>query len=309
MTKLKKILGKPESNSDVLNKHPTTLIVGYGWVGQHIGKYFTEAHWTDERGKYYRVADNKKVKPLSPYRLGFICVPTPMLPDGRCDTSIVEKAAKSHPVDYWCVKSTVEIGTVDRLVDGGLEVCMSPEYVGETLGHPLLEAKRDPFIIIGGKKEVTKEFAEAWTMVTNAYAKIYQLSTARSAELCKLMENSFLAMKVMFCNEFFDLAEKAGVDYNELREAFLADPRMSRSHTYVYRNNRGISGKCLPKDLNNLAWYYRNIQKQPAELIEFLLKRNADLRANYNNSVSLLGGDLKELKRKEKNGRKSNRKS
>lgn len=295
-----KTLGKPQSNSDVLNKHPSTLLVGYGWVGQYIGKYFTEAHWVDEKGVFRKVSDNKKVRPLERYKLGFIGVPTPMLDSGRCDTSIVRGVVDKYCgiVDYWCNKSTVEVGTMDSLREDirekygiKLKICMSPEYVGETLGHPLTEARRDTFIILGGDRETTRVFAEAWTLVTNSYTKIYQVS-AKTAELCKLMENSFIACKVMFLNEFFELAESIDVDFNILREIWLADPRVSRSHTYVYRHNRGFSGKCLPKDLNNLAWYFRKIVKKPALLIEFLLKRNTQLRQDYNNSVPLLGRDL-----------------
>lgn len=291
-----KQIGKPESNSDVLNKHPTTLIIGYGWVGQFIGKYFIEAHYVAGDGKFCRVSDNEEVKPLEKYQLGFIGVPTPMLPSGQCDTSIVEDVVKSYAqkVNYFCCKSTVEIGTIDKLKNlYDVNICMSPEYVGETLGHPLLNFNPETFVILGGDKEVTKVFAEAWTLVTNACTKIYQVS-GKTAELCKLMENSFIATKVMFCNEFFALAEEIGVDYNELREIFLADPRMSRYFTYVYRNNRGFSGKCLPKDLNNLAHYFRHRSKgrAQAKLIEFLLKRNNELRQDYNNSVPLLGDEL-----------------
>jgi len=284
-----KTLGKPESNSDVLNKHPTTLLIGMGWVGQFIGKYFTEAHWTDETGKYFSVKDNSEVIPLEKYELGFISVPTPMLSSGKCDTSIVEAVVKSyaHKVDYFCCKSTIEVGTINKLENTyGVRICMSPEYIGETLGHPLLEPSRETSIILGGEKEVTKTFAEAWTMVTNSYTKIYQVS-ARCAELCKLMENSFIATKVMFCNEFYQMAQSYHVDWNELREIWLADPRVGRSHTYVYPNNRGFSGKCLPKDLNNLAYHNKN-----AKLIKFLLKYNAELRKDYDNSVPLVGDEL-----------------
>jgi len=217
-----------------------------------------------------------------------------MLPTGKCDTSIVESVVKKYNdiVEYWCCKSTVEIGTIDRLWKlYNAEVCMSPEYVGETLGHPLLEPSKNTFIILGGEEEVTKIFAEAWTLVTNSQTKIYQVS-AKTAELCKLMENSFIATKVMFCNEFYELANKIGVDYNELRECFLADPRMSRHFTYVYKDNRGFSGKCLPKDLNNLAYYYRNKTDINANMIEFLLRYNSKMRKGYKNSVPLLSNEL-----------------
>ena len=62
------------------------------------------------------------------------------------------------------------------------------------------------------------------------------------------MENCYLATKVVFCNEFYDFAKKVGVDYNKLRETWLLDPRIGRSHTFVYDDNRGFGGSCLPKD-------------------------------------------------------------
>ena len=283
----KKKLGKPQSDSEVINKHPSTLLVGYGWVGQHIGKYFKEAHWTDESGEY-RTVDNELVKPKDKYDLGFISVPTPMGENGRCDTSTIDTVIEKHgklfgnpnkvSVDNWCNKSTVEVGTIDRLKKQyGINICMSPEYVGETLGHPLLEAKPDPFIILGGDKETTRKFADAWTKVTNSYARIHQ-TDGKTAELTKLMENSYIATKVMFVNEFRNLAESIGVDYNELRELWLADPRVSRSHTYAYDDNKGFAGKCLPKDLTNLATYFREEVGNPAHMIEFLLKRNEEIR-------------------------------
>jgi len=273
---------KPESNSDVLNKHPKTLIIGYGWVGQYIGSYFKEGDYTTIENSINRVKDNTP-SDNEKWELLFVCVPSPMLPSGKCDTSIVEEVIKKYKdaAEYFCIKSTVEVGTIDYLKKKyGVKICMSPEYVGETLGHPLAEPTRDPFIILGGEKETTKKFAEAWTLVTNSYTKIYQVS-AKTAELCKLMENSFISTKVMFMNEFFSLAEEVGVDFNELREVFLADPRVSRSHTYVYRKNRGFSGKCLPKDLNNLVWFYKNKTKTRAELIEFLLNYNKKLRDKH----------------------------
>ena len=281
-------------NNDVLNKHPSTLIVGYGVVGKHIGKYFTEADWIDELGVFRKVKGDVETKPLSSYKIGFISVPTPMLPSGQCDTSILEDAIKKYAsrVNYWCSKSTVEVGTTDRLAKKyGLKMCMSPEYLGETLGHPLVEAIRDPFVILGGEPETTRAFADAWTTVTNSYAQIYQVS-AKTAELCKLMENSFIATKVMFCNEFYGLAQEVGVDYNVLREVFLLDPRVGRSHTYVFENNRGFSGKCLPKDINNLVWFYKNKGGEEAKLMKFLLEYNADMRKGTETSVPLLGEDI-----------------
>jgi UDP-glucose 6-dehydrogenase len=62
------------------------------------------------------------------------------------------------------------------------------------------------------------------------------------------MENAFLATKVAFVNQFYDLARAYGVNYNELREVWLADERVGRSHTMV-TEERGYRGRCLPKDM------------------------------------------------------------
>ena len=67
------------------------------------------------------------------------------------------------------------------------------------------------------------------------------------------MENAFYAVKVTFVNEFYDIARAHGVDFNVLREMWLADTRISRDHTFVYPHARGFSGKCLPKDCNAIV--------------------------------------------------------
>jgi UDPglucose 6-dehydrogenase len=262
-------------HAEVVNKQPAVLIVGYGHVGRQIGKYFTEADYVDIDGTVRRVSDDTPIE-LSPdgYQLGFICVPTPQLPSGRCEISIVRDAYEDwrFAVRYWCVKSTVEVGTVEGL---GENVCFSPEYYGETVDHPLRSELS--FVILGGPSEVTQAFATAWTLVTSSELKIYQ-TDARTAELCKLMENSWIATKVSFCNEFYRLAQAADVDWHELRELWLADPRVSRSHSFVFPDNRGWGGKCLPKDTANLCHWARYILGCPATLLESIREENARLR-------------------------------
>ncbi len=264
----------PQAHPEVVNKQPRVLIVGYGHVGHQMGRYFTEAAYVDMDGQPRWVADDSDA-PTSNYDLGLICVPTPESPDGSCDVSYVRQAwlQWQWSARYWCIKSTVPVGTTESL---GANVCFSPEYYGETLGHPLVGIARETFVILGGPPEVTRAFAEAWSLVTNSYTRIYQ-TDSRTTELCKLMENSWIAIKVSFCNQFYDLARLADVDWHTLRELWLADPRVSRSHTYVYPDNRGWGGKCLPKDTANLCAWAR-AQGQPASLIEAVREYNRELR-------------------------------
>jgi len=275
---------------EVMNPQPRVLIVGWGHVGRQVGRWFSEADWVDVdgvvqlrgRGEGSDGSDRSDRSDGSDrwggadlrYELGFVCVPTPQGPGGECDTSIVRAALArwGDAARFWCVKSTVEVGTTESL---GANVCFSPEFYGETVGHPLREAL--PFVILGGPAEVTRAFAAAWSLVTTSELRIYQ-TDSRTAELCKLMENAWIATKVSFCNEWFDLAAAAGVDWHELRELWLADPRVSRSHTYVYPRNRGWAGKCLPKDTSNLVTWARRVLGVRARLLEAVREYNQGLR-------------------------------
>ena len=322
---MSKEFGKPEANSDVLNREPKTLLIGFGWVGQYVHKYFTQADIVtpsrglllrrlfDETGKAdfpdlpnytrYLNFDKDGFKSLEKgyngaektehWDVAFISTPSPMNEDGSCDTSMVEAAVERwHEfVDLFIIRSTVVPGTTERLAKKyNCHVVMQPEYVGETLGHPLTEPARDPFIILGGStKEAGKLAAEAWAKVLHANCRIRQLP-AKTAEFCKYMENCFLATKVIFVNDWLRLCDKTGVDFLELREAWLDDPRIGRSHTLAYRDNPGFSGKCLPKDLNSIVQYARS-EGQPLELIEALLEINARMRKDIKGSVALLPKD------------------
>jgi len=324
-------LGKPEANSDVLNREPKTLLIGYGWVGQFVHKYFTQADvYSPSRGlllsrekegavqryefpdlpnhSHYEPFDRDKFASLEKgyneaeqqerWEVAFISTPTPMQPNGYCDTSIVEKAVKEWApyVDLFIVRSTVPPGTCDWLAQTyKTRVVFQPEYVGETLGHPNTEVIRDPFVILGGKPEDTKAAARAWSKVLHPNARIRQVSS-ETAELCKYMENCFLGVKVLFVNEFRQLAENMGVDFLELREAWLDDPRIGRSHTFAYKENPGFSGKCLPKDLNAIAVFAREFGKSPLKLIEAALQINAEMRKDVKNSVPLLPNQVKKEK-------------
>jgi UDPglucose 6-dehydrogenase len=177
-----------------------------------------------------------------------VAVPTPTGQDGQCDTSIVEEVCQWIESDIIVIRSTVAPGTTDRLRQHtGKRIIFQPEYIGETVAHPLLDHQAQGFSVLGGPIDDAGPVADLYKRFYHANHRFY-FTTALCAELAKYMENAFYATKVTFCNEFFDIARTFGVDYNELREIWLADPRISRDHTFVYPDDQGFGGKCLPKD-------------------------------------------------------------
>lgn len=285
-----KILGKPQPDDDVVNKEPRVLLVGYGWVGQYCGAYFKDACYVDSSGIITRQKDGERVLSAH-FDLAIISVPTPMNPEtGQCDTSIVEEVVQNFKniVDYFLIKSTVEIGTTDRLAKKyGVKIAMSPEYIGETLGHPLIEPRRDAFQILGGEDETVSVIAGFWRTVLNANAPI-MLCKAVEAEIIKYCENWWIMERVSYWNSVFEVCETLGAAFDRVREGLVLDPRFSRTHSNVYPNNRGWSGKCLPKDMNALAYKMRKVGK-PLTHLENLIKLNANhWRKGYTNKERLI---------------------
>lgn len=286
-----KTLGTPQPDSDVVNKEPSVLLIGFGWVGQYMGKYFTQAHVVEGSGVFTN-QQGAVVEPRTFYEIAIISVPTPMDEEtGECDISIVEEVVEKyeHLVGIFLIKSTVSIGTCEYLEEKyGVAVCMSPEYVGETLGHPLLEARRDAFQIIGGNETAREIVASNFMKVLNANAEIL-LCESREAEIIKLCENYWITQRVAYWNDVYDICKAARASFQTVRNGICLDPRMSRTHSNVYPDNRGFSGKCLPKDMNNLVNFMRDASDTPLVILEKLLQHNAEYwRKDYKNSVKLV---------------------
>jgi len=240
-------------------------IVGYGVVGKALRKLFGG----ESAEKTVRVydkgirgySDGKSRQAIQNCDLVFVAVPTPELADGRANLRAVEEV-----VDWveppMCLKSTVPPGTVDRLIAAtGKRICFSPEYVGETAWHPWKEIETHQFVIVGGERRLADIVVRAYQAYLGPMVR-YLLTDAKTAELCKYMENAFLATKVAFVNQFYDLAEAWGVDYTELRELWLEDERIGRSHTLV-TEERGYRGRCLPKDMAAIIQAARQVGGAP----------------------------------------------
>ncbi|MBQ3477505.1 MAG: hypothetical protein IJH25_04965 [Clostridia bacterium] len=226
-----------------------TLIIGVGTVGGNLARELAvlKPHLYDK----YKGIDTRQGGVH--YDAAFVCVDTPMAGDSACDISEVRAAILEHDVDVFVIKSTVLPGTTEALSrDTGKAVVFSPEYYG---GTQHCNNFSFPFTILGGEKEACVKVVQLLQRVYDARHQ-FRITDSRTAELAKYMENSYLAMKVSFCGQFFDIAEKVGVCYEELRELFVLDPRVEPSHTFVYRDKPYWDSHCLNKDVRAIAGAY-----------------------------------------------------
>ena len=67
----------------------------------------------------------------------------------------------------------------------------------------------------------------------------------------KYARNTFLALKVAYFNQLYDLCKESGIDYEQVRKYTILDNRIGESHTTI-TDERGFGGHCFPKDANAL---------------------------------------------------------
>lgn len=229
---------------------PRVGVVGGGVVGSAMQKLCGPETIIYDPAKPEFAGNKEKINTCD---VVFVSVPTNMRPDKKCDTSIVEEVVSWISAPLIIIRSTIAPGTTDRLMKKyNKRIVFQPEYLGETTAHMFGNMAERQFIVLGGTPQDRSLAAEFYKHYYNSMVYIY-LTDAMTAEVCKYMENAFYAVKVTFVNEFYDIAQAHGVDFNELRECWLADTRISRDHTFVYPDNRGFSGKCLPKDCNAIV--------------------------------------------------------
>ena len=197
----------------------TVKIYGYGWVGKAMKSLFPKAFVHDPAQKMI----NRKTADVA-----FVCVPTPNKKDGSLDVSIVEDVVSKAKEDLLIIRSTVQPGTCDYLVKKYKKnICMQPEYLGETVNHPMTDQKARPFIIVGGQPKDRRKLIELYQQAYNANVTIRQVSNYE-AEVIKISENRAIAFKVAQCQELYDVCEKAGLDYYTIRDAVYGDdPRFN----------------------------------------------------------------------------------
>ncbi len=220
----------------------------------------------------------------------FVCVPTPMFKNGQCDTSIVESVVKEldvashikHEREHcWgvtvVIKSTVPPGTTEYLdsICKWIEVVFNPEFLTEK--NSINDFKNQSRIILGGELAAIKIVADIYR---NAYPSVPIVGLeSKAAEMVKYVTNCFLAMKVSFANEIYQICDKLDISYEGVISASMLDDRLGQSHWQVPGPD-GLFGwglSCFPKDLNALTYVSKMLGIKPV-MLEATWEKNLEVR-------------------------------
>ena len=209
----------------------------------------------------------------------FLALPTPMAEDGSCDTSIVEdvveqinKIAKKRKVIV--IKSTVPPGTTKKLSERYKKhaILFNPEFLTEkNFINDFLEQDR---IILGTTEGCTTEDVLKVIRLYTDFIKtqkvhgiIYEVMS-EVAEMLKYATNSFLATKVIFFNEIYEICKASNIDFNEVTGMMMIDKRIGKTHLAVpgHDGQLGFGGKCFPVNISVFISYAKNLGVDPLVL-------------------------------------------
>ncbi len=231
----------------------TIGIIGFGFLGRAMchGFYLhTNVKIYDKYDNTYDTLEDT----VNSSEFIFIGVPTPMQDDGQQDLSSMDDAVESvvsvaEDRKIIVLRSTAIPGTTKRYAGmySNHDFVFHPEFLTERQAK--LDFINSARFIFGGDREVTQMLEDLFR-IRFPHTPVYH-TTWEGAEAVKYMCNCFFATKVSFMNEMYDVCEKIGVPYEEMKKMFLSDQRIGNSHVDVpgHDGHRGYGGKCFPKDV------------------------------------------------------------
>lgn len=263
-------------------------IVGNGYVGHATGAGFA-SNPGNKVFAYdkYKESPNTLDEVVEKADLIFICVPTPIFSDySGMDMSIVEEVIGEvadkikAPGKVVVIKSTSLPGTTKKLSVKypHVDFAMNPEFL--TQKNADADFMKPYRTVIGCEKsEVGEKVKKLYETILPPDQK-YIITDTTSAEVIKYMSNLVLASKVILANEFYDLSQKVGANYNDVQKAVEADPRIG-SHLGVPGGDgdRGFGGACFPKDTIGILGLAKNLGLDMSAL-QAIWDKNLKIRKN-----------------------------
>ena len=242
-------------------------IAGYGYVGQaHEAalKDYHEILIRDPALGYY--ADLQHADAI------IICVSTPQHESGACNINNVYDIVSNAPPVPILIKSTISIEGWDLIRTEFIKsnLTFSPEFLRAATALEDFANTKD--FMMGGDN------IGFWADILITALGNINVSSAGVADLIltKYFRNSFLATKVAFFNQVYDLCQSTGADYETVAKHIGNDPRIGHSHTTI-TDERGFGGHCFPKDTSALIKTAQTHNTQ-LSILEEAVNYNTQLR-------------------------------
>ncbi|MBR6188674.1 MAG: UDP-N-acetyl-D-mannosamine dehydrogenase [Prevotella sp.] len=183
----------------------------------------------------------------------FIVVPTPFMSHHEPDISYVEAATRMvlpflKDGDLYVIESTSPVGTTDKMAElifaerpelkGKIHIAYCPERV--LPGNVIYELVNNDRVIGGIDEASTKKAQEFYAQFVKG---TLHATNCKTAEMCKLTENSCRDSQIAFANELSIICDKAGINVWELISLANKHPRVN-----ILQPGCGVGGHCIAVD-------------------------------------------------------------
>jgi UDPglucose 6-dehydrogenase len=264
-------------------------IVGHGFVGKAVDYGFSSA--------VKQIVDPIYGVSLSDVKLNedvtFVCVPTPMGENGEIDCSIVVDTVNKlsqRKSGIIVIKSTVTPDIIDILTRGSRRhrIVYNPEFLTEK--NACEDFVNPKMHIFGGHREATERLEEIYNQYSLCKKCPVHHMAATDASFVKYGINCFLASKVLWFNQFYDVVQDCGGNFGHIINAISEDPRIGGSHTRVpgFDGKRGYGGACFPKDTSAFAKFAESFS-----VLEKVIDVNNNYRKEYDKDERELAQNVK----------------
>src|SRR5688500_1983497 len=233
-------------------------------------------------GSFEATADESRLRETDAIS---IAVPTPLAKTRDPDMTYIIAAAdaiarNAHPGLLIVLESTTYPGTTRELMQPKLEaegltvgedvfLAFSPERVDP--GNPVWNTKNTPKVV-GGITPACTEVASA--LYKSCLERVVPVSSTETAELVKLLENTFRSVNIGLVNEMQIVCDKLGVNVWEVIDAAATKPFGFMKFT----PGPGIGGHCIPLDPHYLAWKMRTLNYK-TRFIDLASEINSEMPA------------------------------
>ncbi|NBP00902.1 MAG: UDP-glucose/GDP-mannose dehydrogenase family protein [Proteobacteria bacterium] len=227
-------------------------IIGLGVVGNANKKGFETL---DHEVSFHDIKLNTKLEDVLNTSAVFICVPTPSLEDGGCDTSILESVIHDlHELNYAgiiAIRSTAVPGFTQTMVEkySNNSICFVPEFLRERCAVEDF-IKNHNVLAIGTNNDYVYETISS---IHGFLPKQTVRLSPTEAELLKYFNNVYASLRIVFANVFFEASKKLNCDYDAIKNAYIKTGKALDMYLDVSDSLRGYGGMCLPKDTKAFA--------------------------------------------------------
>jgi len=256
-------------------------IVGLGYVGGAVRYWFERKRHKFALYLYDKYKNIGSLEEVNRADIIFVAVSTPFHERGGYDASAVSEVVKNiKDGKVIVIKSTVLPGSTDSFQKKYPKkiFLFNPEFLRGLRTQTILRDFTHPDRqIVGFTNRRSRKIATRVLQIL-PQAPFMRIVKAREAEMVKYFANTFLATRVIFANQIYDLCQKlGGIDYDTVKECAGADPRIGFSHFNIFTDGyRGYGGPCLPKDLKSLLQLARQ-KRLDLELLESVDRVNKKL--------------------------------